>query len=684
MKKFIRTIAFMSVIGLSTNMIFANNVRLTDTSKSNLEQAFAAPYIANSHYVLNYHDAIVYYIANRIPDKIQSKLTTQNMPADLNPSVVNGIISMQDAILDSKVQSNLDTNNSVYKNTSILYNLNNHLVNDTDNIALKQRVDAQRASIYPATSPGQTSNTVNYVNIQAKGLNYSFPIKGTTVTAMGNNVLYAVLPDIKVNGKYYTTVNKIVEVAEIPSNLTVDVEYIETKEPNKYFTIRPYIVEYYDASLNKTISKEYIPNEATKVTHVAVIPQGYKLKNPQLSSITIDINANTTPVLRFELLNEKEEKKKEEEKKKDNANKKDGKVDIVYVDVDNNEREIEKETKTGLQNGKQSICAKTIKDYEIDRGASRCEEVEVKDGNSTTVTFKMRRLSSRNSNSNDRDYGKYNDPIQDLLNKNKDAIAEAEKKKAEEEALLKKKQEEAAAIAEEAKNDTIVRQRIKSYLRTKPWAKEPILPAEMAIFKDNATPFIKIGEAYLNGIVNPDGTLSFKPNKTLTRAEAVKMIGNVLQNIQVYKPDMPYKDIAGHWAEGDIRKLYNLGIITGGNQKFKPDIQITRGEFANLIAKTILIISDGNTSIDNIAMARKQFVDSKGNSLAYAEFLNYLTVLSGYEDGKFKADRTLTRAEATIMMNKLIQLQINNSVQNKFTDLKEGHWAYYEILSATK
>ena len=45
-------------------------------------------------------------------------------------------------------------------------------------------------------------------------------------------------------------------------------------------------------------------------------------------------------------------------------------------------------------------------------------------------------------------------------------------------------------------------------------------------------------------------------------------------------------DIAGHWAEGDIKSLFEKGIVVGDeNNKFNPDNKITRAEMAALIVR---------------------------------------------------------------------------------------------------
>jgi len=96
------------------------------------------------------------------------------------------------------------------------------------------------------------------------------------------------------------------------------------------------------------------------------------------------------------------------------------------------------------------------------------------------------------------------------------------------------------------------------------------------------------------GIVNgyPDG--SFGPDKTITRAEAAKMI-YVLKNGKDVGSDNyknaanPFSDVySGHWARGYINYCYLNGIIAGvGNGKFDPEGSVTGAQLAKMILTVI-------------------------------------------------------------------------------------------------
>ena len=54
-----------------------------------------------------------------------------------------------------------------------------------------------------------------------------------------------------------------------------------------------------------------------------------------------------------------------------------------------------------------------------------------------------------------------------------------------------------------------------------------------------------------------------------------------------------------------------------------------------------------------------------------------LGFVSGYEDGTFKPDRTITRAEFSTMLNKAMKIEITENIN--FSDVREKEWCYKEI-----
>lgn len=185
---------------------------------------------------------------------------------------------------------------------------------------------------------------------------------------------------------------------------------------------------------------------------------------------------------------------------------------------------------------------------------------------------------------------------------------------------------------------------------------------------------------YIKGY--PDGT--FKPSNAVTRAEAVSMFVNLLsigdKNLEFSNK---FTDVNSGWYVGEINYAVSKGFIKGyEDNTFRPNVEITRAEFANMIA---VFIKDGYTE-------KERFKDVKGHWASDA--INELfgnKLIKGYPDGTFKPDEKLTRAEAVVILNSVFGRStreeslrnINKNSLIRFPDVDNSHWAYYEILDAS-
>ena len=82
---------------------------------------------------------------------------------------------------------------------------------------------------------------------------------------------------------------------------------------------------------------------------------------------------------------------------------------------------------------------------------------------------------------------------------------------------------------------------------------------------------------------------SFRPDATITRAEAAKMIYTIWNggndDASAFVGTSNFSDVySGHWAEGYINFCYANGIIAGiGNNKFAPEENVTGTELAKML-----------------------------------------------------------------------------------------------------
>ncbi len=125
-------------------------------------------------------------------------------------------------------------------------------------------------------------------------------------------------------------------------------------------------------------------------------------------------------------------------------------------------------------------------------------------------------------------------------------------------------------------------------------------------------------------------------------------------------------------------KAYIVGYNDG---TFKPDSNMSRAEAAAIFAR--LISEEKGETISG----KSSFVDvsSKEWYSSYIGYLEKYNVINGYNDGTFKPDASVTRAEFVAMTVRYYDLfndvnRTGNSV--KYTDVASSYWAYTDIAFA--
>ena len=107
----------------------------------------------------------------------------------------------------------------------------------------------------------------------------------------------------------------------------------------------------------------------------------------------------------------------------------------------------------------------------------------------------------------------------------------------------------------------------------------------------------------------------------------------------------------------------------------RPDAPITRAEVASIFWR-LLKNSDKNKTINGT------FKDVP-NSEWYAKPINYLAsvgILEGYNDGTFKPNENITRAEFATIVSRFVSVKSANQT-HPFTDIDENHWGNPYVTS---
>ncbi|MEB7452746.1 S-layer homology domain-containing protein [Lysinibacillus sphaericus] len=184
-------------------------------------------------------------------------------------------------------------------------------------------------------------------------------------------------------------------------------------------------------------------------------------------------------------------------------------------------------------------------------------------------------------------------------------------------------------------------------------------------------------EAYINGFL--DGT--FGPEKNVTRGQVAMMIARILGYTDGTVDTTPlFRDIpSDYYAAGPIAFIKERGIMNGdiyGN--FRASDNITRAEMATVVANFKQLHIEENQNIT--------FKDTKGHWAQWIiEAIRAAGIINGQSDGSFAPNEPVTRAQAIVMMNRMLERgPLQGVTSPSFQDVKETHWAFEEIEEAAK
>jgi len=173
------------------------------------------------------------------------------------------------------------------------------------------------------------------------------------------------------------------------------------------------------------------------------------------------------------------------------------------------------------------------------------------------------------------------------------------------------------------------------------------------------------------------------PNGKLTRAQAAVMIFALLEYQPERTGEASFPDVpAGAWYENQALTLAELGAFAGDNYgRFNPGHPITRREFITVLSHFFPVDEEALQAFTDVTP------DMWGSAAINTAAANGW--VSGVSTGVFAPNRSITRAEAVVMLNNITgrkadaaALKANTSIL-VFLDLEPSHWAYQQIMEAS-
>lgn len=140
----------------------------------------------------------------------------------------------------------------------------------------------------------------------------------------------------------------------------------------------------------------------------------------------------------------------------------------------------------------------------------------------------------------------------------------------------------------------------------------------------------------------------FYPNKPVSRAEAITMIGRAL-NLSGDLKLTRYSDVPdAHYASGYIETASSKGIVSGfPDGTFKPRNAIIRGDAAIMLDNAFSFAGD----------VTGEFSDVKENKHYYKAVYSVYSsgIATGYPNGTFKPESNITRAEFAVLLARALE-----------------------------
>lgn len=155
------------------------------------------------------------------------------------------------------------------------------------------------------------------------------------------------------------------------------------------------------------------------------------------------------------------------------------------------------------------------------------------------------------------------------------------------------------------------------------------------------------------GLIGGYADNSFRPERGITRAEWARLLVSALNmDASVWALEgssQLFRDVPlNHWARGYIQLAWELGIVAGykdGN--FRPDQVVNRGEIAVMLLRAL-----------NYIGSEKEVISFKDGLPLWAESdilqAAKMGLVSGFEDGTFRAQEPVTRSQAAVFINRLL------------------------------
>ncbi|MEF3312087.1 S-layer homology domain-containing protein [Paenibacillus sp. GYB004] len=145
---------------------------------------------------------------------------------------------------------------------------------------------------------------------------------------------------------------------------------------------------------------------------------------------------------------------------------------------------------------------------------------------------------------------------------------------------------------------------------------------------------------------------------------------------------LTWSDIQNHWAKSDIESASQLCIVQGPSiDKFLPDDEVTRLQFALMVERAMKLQDSGNTAVlDNFA----DQADIPAWATAELSAAVGAGIIEGYEDETLRPNEKINRAEMVTMLIRGWKITASYGVTSFLDDADIPDWAKGYVAKAER
>jgi len=154
-------------------------------------------------------------------------------------------------------------------------------------------------------------------------------------------------------------------------------------------------------------------------------------------------------------------------------------------------------------------------------------------------------------------------------------------------------------------------------------------------------------------VMLPNGEMGHVPTKVIENDGSQYALINSLTNsvYSVIYHEKTFEDIRSHWAKDYIENMASRLVLNGkSDERFDPDANISRAEFAAIVVRALGLHSAANGGRD--------FSDVKSTDwyAPHVQIAASYRLMEGYADGTFRANAPITREEVMAIIARAMAL----------------------------